>query len=204
MLNLVIRKIAILLLWLRMICARREGIVFFFRWLAAPLHVGSVVPSSQSLARAVANQIDLHSTQPIIELGGGTGSVTQALMETGIDPDRLIVVENDTHLCTLLRKRFPQLRIVQGDANQLTALLKPLGINSASSVVSSLPLLSLPKQTRNRIIRESFLLLGENGRFIQYTYGFGSPLADFNFYGQVTARIWLNFPPAFVWKFQGT
>lgn len=186
-----------------MMCARREGVVFFFRWLAAPLHVGSVVPSSQSLARAVANQIDLQSLQPIIELGGGTGSITKALLETGIDPDRLVVVENDTHLCTLLRKRFPQLRIVQGDACQLTAIFKLLGINSASSVVSSLPLLSLPKQTRHCIIRQSLLLLGKNGRFIQYTYGLGSPLADFNLYGKVTARIWLNFPPAFVWKFQG-
>lgn len=183
--------------------ATKRIIVFFFRWLATPLHVGSVVPSSQSLARAVASQIDFYSIEPIIELGGGTGNVTEALLETGIDPERLIVVENDTHLCTLLRNRFPQLRIVQGDASQLTELLKPLGINSASSVVSSLPLLSLPKEIRSLIIRQSLLLLRVNGRFIQYTYGFRSPLAGFALYGQVTARVWLNFPPAFVWKFQG-
>lgn len=184
-------------------CADRASILFFFRWLAAPLHVGSVVPSGQSLARAIAHQIDLHSMQPIIELGGGTGSITNALLETGIDPGRLIVIENDKHLCSVLRKRFPQLRIVHGDASQLIELLKPLFINSASSVVSSLPLLSLPKQTRYCIIRQSLLLLREHGYFIQYTYGFGSPLADFNIFGKVTARIWLNFPPASVWKFPG-
>lgn len=198
-----IRKITTFLPRLCNIFAKREKVLFFFRWIAAPLQVGSVFPSGQFLARAVASQIDLHSNQPIIELGGGTGSVTKAILEAGISPHRLIVVENDAHLCTLLRCRFPQLTIVQGNASQLVELLKPFGINSASSVVSSLPLRSLPKQTRRCIIRQSFLLLSENGRFIQYTYGLGSPLADFNLNGEVIARIWLNFPPASVWNFRG-
>jgi phosphatidylethanolamine/phosphatidyl-N-methylethanolamine N-methyltransferase len=198
-----IGNIGILLPWLNRICAKRESLLFFVRWLAAPLQVGSVMPSSNFLARAVANQIDLHSNQAVIELGGGTGSVTKALLETGINPERLVVIENDARLCVMLRQRFPQLSIVQGDASQLNELLKPLGISSASSVVSSLPLLSLPKLMRDRIIGQSLRLLGGNGRFIQYTYGLRSPLADFNLYGQVTARIWLNFPPASVWSFQG-
>lgn len=180
----------------------RGTAVFFIRWLAAPLHIGSVVPSSQYLARAIANQIDLHSSQPVIELGGGTGSVTHALLQTGMNPSRLIVVENDIYLCALLRRRFPRLCIVQGDASQLMQLLKPLGISAAASVVSSLPLLTLPKYTRDRIIRQSLQLLGEKGRFVQYTYGLGSPLADFDLCGRVAARIWRNFPPASVWNFQ--
>ena len=146
----------------------------------------------------------MHSGDPVIEPGGGTGHVTAGLLETGIDTDRLIVVEKDAQLCSLLRRRFPQLCIVHNDAGQLTQPLKPLGITFASSVVSSLPLLSLPKQTRNRIVSQSLLLLGENGRFIQYTYGPRSPHADFYLYGQVTARIWRNFLPASVWRFQGT
>ena len=198
----VIRKKTARLPWLIRMCAKQESVVFFLRWLAAPLHIGSVVPSSKCLARAIANEIDLHSNQPVVELGGGTGRVTQALLETGMDPDRLVVVENDAHLCALLRHRFPQVSVVQGDASQLSELLKPLGVDSASSVVSSLPLLSLPKQTRDRIIRQSLQLLSDKGRFIQFTYGLASPLADFNLYGRVTARIWLNFPPASVWNFQ--
>lgn len=200
--NLEIGRLATLVPWLNRVCSQQESVVFFSRWLASPLHVGSVIPSSQALARAVASQIDLHSNQPIIELGGGTGSVTKALLETGINPHRLIVVENDAQLCTLLRNRFPGLHIVHGDASHLAELLKPLGIDSAASVVSSLPLLSLPKPTRDRIIHQSMRLLADKGCFIQYTYGLGSPLADFNLDGQLTARIWLNFPPASVWNFQ--
>lgn len=179
-----------------------EHAVFFRRWLAAPLHIGAIMPSSRYLARAVARQIDLNSSLPVIELGGGTGSVTRALLETGLRPSRLIVVEYDRHLCALLRRRFPQLRIVHGDAGRLTQLLAPLGIHAASSVVSSLPLRTLPKPVRDRIVRESLQLLGSSGRFVQYTYGPGSPLAGFDICGRVADRIWLNLPPAAVWSFQ--
>lgn len=188
--------------WLSAASAEWEGALFLSRWLAAPRQVGSVVPSSPFLARAVASQIDLASDQPVIELGGGTGSVTKALLQTGIDPERLIVIEKDAFLCALLRRRFPQLRVLQGDALHLTELLAPLGIHSASSVVSCLPLLTLPKATRDRIVRRSLRLLAEGGRFIQYTYGLGSPLPDLDLRGRLTARVWLNVPPASVWNFE--
>jgi phosphatidylethanolamine/phosphatidyl-N-methylethanolamine N-methyltransferase len=191
-----------LLRWLNHRLGQWGHALFFFRWLAAPLHIGSMVPSGQHLARAIADQIDMHSDRPIIELGGGTGSVTKALLATGMDATRLVVIELDMHLCTLLRQRFPQVHIVHGDASQLVDLLNPLGIQSACSVVSSLPMLSLPRRTRDSIIRQSLHLLGEKGRFIQFTYGLGSPLADFNLDGRVAARIWRNFPPASVWNYQ--
>src|SRR5882724_11250656 len=133
-----IRNIAILLPWLSRICVKWESLVFFFRWLAAPMHVGSVMPSSQFLARAVANQIDLHSNQAVIELGGGAGSVTKALLETGIDPERLIVIENDARLCVMLRQRFPQLRIVQGDASRLSELLRVSELDNIIFLESSI------------------------------------------------------------------
>jgi phosphatidylethanolamine/phosphatidyl-N-methylethanolamine N-methyltransferase len=196
------KRMKVRLPWWVRVCAKRECVTFFLRWLAAPLRIGSVAPSSKYLARAIANEIDLNSALPVIELGGGTGSVTQALLETGMDPQRLVVVECDTHLCTMLRHRFPHVRIVQGDASKLIELLEPFGIDAVSAVVSGLPLLSLPRQSRDTIIRQSLWLLGSNGRFIQFTYGLGSPLADSNVYGELTARIWLNFPPASVWNFQ--
>ena len=201
--QLVIKKAAKhLAAWWTM-TVRRDGLVFFLRWLASPLQVGAAAPSSQFLARAIADQVDLRSAKPIIELGGGTGSVTSALLATGIDPGRLIVIERDARLCDLLRKRFPALKIVQGDATRLIDLLAPLGVDSASSVISSLPLRSLSRSKTEQIVCQSFLLLGKRDKFIQYTYGLRSPLADFNLYGKLTARIWLNFPPAFVWRFQG-
>jgi phosphatidylethanolamine/phosphatidyl-N-methylethanolamine N-methyltransferase len=181
-----------------------EAAIFFTRWLKAPHRIGAVAPSSRFLARAMATQVDLRRSGPVIELGGGTGSVTKALLDAGLPVDRLIVVERDVRLYKMLRRRFPQLRVVLGDARQLVELLRPLGIDAVSAVVSSLPLIAMSKAMRRQIIDQSFTLLGEAGRFIQYTYSLSSPLAgrEFGLRGRVAARVWLNFPPASVWNYR--
>jgi phosphatidylethanolamine/phosphatidyl-N-methylethanolamine N-methyltransferase len=184
--------------------AEEEVAIFFTSWLKAPHRIGAVAPSSRYLARAMATQVDLGRLEPVIELGGGTGSVTKALLEAGLPVDRLIVVERDVRLYKMLRRRFPHLRVVLGDARQLVELLRPLGIDAVSAVVSSLPLISMPKTMRRQIIDQSFALLGEAGRFIQYTYSLSSPLAgrEFGLRGRVAARVWLNVPPASVWNYR--
>jgi phosphatidylethanolamine/phosphatidyl-N-methylethanolamine N-methyltransferase len=181
-----------------------EVAVFFGRWLRAPHRIGAVAPSSRYLARAMAKQVDVGGADDVVvELGGGTGSVTKALLER-IPPERLIVVERDERLYHMLRRRFPQLRVLLGDARQLGSLLRPLGIDAVSAVVSSLPLVSMPKRIRRQIVDQSFALMGEAGRFIQFTYSLTSPLArrEFGLRGRVAARVWLNVPPAAVWSFR--
>jgi phosphatidylethanolamine/phosphatidyl-N-methylethanolamine N-methyltransferase len=181
-----------------------EVAVFFGRWLRAPHRIGAVAPSSRFLARAMAKQVDIRRPDMVIELGGGTGSVTKALLEVGVPAERLIVVERDERLYHMLRRRFPHLRIVLGDARQLVALLRPLGVGAVSTVVSSLPLISMPKLVRRQIVEQSFALLGEAGRFVQYTYSLTSPLArrELGLRGRVAERVWLNVPPASVWSFR--
>jgi phosphatidylethanolamine/phosphatidyl-N-methylethanolamine N-methyltransferase len=182
----------------------QEAALFLSRWLKAPNLIGAVAPSSRALARAMAHEIDPYGSGLIIELGGGTGSITQALLERGVAAERLIVVECDRALAAVLRHRFPSVKVVRGDAAELVALLQPLSIRCADAVVSSLPLLSMPKPLRRRIVEESFELLGADGTFVQFTYGVASPLAapEFGLKAEIAERIWLNFPPAAVWRFR--
>jgi phosphatidylethanolamine/phosphatidyl-N-methylethanolamine N-methyltransferase len=182
----------------------RETALFFLRWLKSPARIGAVAPSSRQLARAMARQVAAIGTDPVIELGGGTGSVTRALLESGIAPERLVVVERDERLFRILQRHFPGVRVVRGDARRLRQLLAPLGITKAAAVVSSLPLISLPRQTGLRIVAESFALLGEGRPLVQFTYGLTSPLARerLGLKGRITARIWANLPPAFVWRYE--
>jgi phosphatidylethanolamine/phosphatidyl-N-methylethanolamine N-methyltransferase len=184
--------------------ADREAALFFVRWLKAPHLIGAVTPSSRRLARAMAREVRSTGTGPIIELGGGTGSVTRALLESGIDPKRLIVVERDEHLHSLLKERFPALTVLRGDARQLRALVAPLGITNAAAIVSSLPLVTIPRRERKRIVAESLALLGAHAPFVQFTYGLTSPLAHpkYGVSGRIVARIWRNLPPASVWRFE--
>ena len=184
--------------------ADREAALFFVRWLKAPHRIGAVAPSSRHLGRAMARQVRGVGPGPIIELGGGTGSVTKALLEAGVEPERLIVVERDEKLHRILQAHFPRLRVIQGDARKLRRLLAPLGITEAAAVVSSLPLVSMPRMTMNRILVECFSLLGEGRPFIQFTYGVVSPIARERkgLTGRVTAHIWANLPPASVWRYE--
>lgn len=181
----------------------KEAALFLSRWLKAPHLIGALAPSSQHLARAMARQVDLDGAELVVELGGGTGSITRALLEGGLPPERLVVVERDEALHHLLRQRFPGLRVLRGDAAHLVSLLRAYGITGASTVVSSLPLLSMPKSLRQRIVEQAFALLDEKGALVQFTYGVASPIAacGLDLVGEVVARVWRNFPPAAVWRF---
>lgn len=178
--------------------------LFLASWLKAPHRMGAVMPSGRALARAMAREVDIGGGGCVIELGGGTGSITRALLERGLPPERLVVVERDSKLAALLRKRFPGVKVVRGDATNLVALLRPLGIDGADAVVSSLPLLSMPKPVRRRIVEEAFAFLGEDGPLVQFTYGMASPLAapELGLAAEVADRVWVNFPPAAVWRFR--
>ena len=179
-----------------------EGL-FLARWLKAPQQIGALFPASRHLARAMAEQIAPEAGL-VIELGGGTGSVTQALLDAGLPPERLIVVERDPAFYVLLKKRFPLLRVLRGDATRLRSLVAPLGVSRAAAIVSSLPLLSMPSAMRQRIVEESFALLADRGIFVQYTYGAFSPLRrrKSGLKGEIAERVWRNFPPASVWRFR--
>jgi phosphatidylethanolamine/phosphatidyl-N-methylethanolamine N-methyltransferase len=181
-----------------------EVAVFLGRWLKAPHRIGALAPSSRYLARAMARQIDPRHARLVIELGGGTGSITRALLAAGLPPEKLIVVERDERLHRMLSERFPQLRVLQGDAAQLVQLLRPLGVTTVSAIVSSLPLLSMPKRLRHRIVEQSFALLGERGSMVQFTYGIASPLPEREFpvAGKVMGLVWRNIPPAVIWRYQ--
>jgi phosphatidylethanolamine/phosphatidyl-N-methylethanolamine N-methyltransferase len=185
----------------------RDGdlVLFLSRWIKAPLRIGALAPSSPHLGREMARAIDTRNAALVVELGGGTGRITRALLDAGVSAERLVVIENDEKLAALLRARFPQLRIVQGDARDLRELLRPLGIVAASAVISGLPLLSMPLETQRRIVDQAFDLMGEDGTFVQFTYGPVSPVtarARSGLVGEVTGRVWRNFPPASVWRYR--
>ncbi|HEY5211251.1 MAG TPA: methyltransferase domain-containing protein [Stellaceae bacterium] len=179
--------------------------LFLSRWIRSPLRIGALAPSSPYLGREMARAIDARAAKLVVELGGGTGRITRALLDAGVAPDRLIVIENDEKLASLLRQRFPELRIVQGDARDLTALLSPLGVTQVSAVISGLPLLSMPQDVQERIVEQAFALMGEDGTFVQFTYGPVSPVmgrAREGLIAEVTGRVWRNFPPASVWRYR--
>ena len=153
----------------------------------------------------MAHAVDPAGTGPVIELGPGTGPITQAMLARGVAPSRLVLVEFDTAFCRLLRKRFPGVQVVQGDAYRLRDSLAGVLEAPAAAVVSSLPLLTKPETGRLALLEDAFALMGPGGVFVQFTYGMTSPIprrpAD-DFEAEVSAPVWLNLPPARVWVYR--
>jgi phosphatidylethanolamine/phosphatidyl-N-methylethanolamine N-methyltransferase len=180
-----------------------EPMLFLKRWLKDPLSIGAIVPSSRDLADAMARLVPTGTAGPVIELGGGTGVITRALLDAGVAAERLVVVERDRALHALLVQRFPQVRIVLGDARELTTLLRSFGVMQVSAIVSGLPLLAMRESARDRIVREGFALLPPGAPFIQFTYGLSSPIPrrKLGVHGELKTRVLNNLPPASVWLY---
>src|ERR1035437_4342277 len=97
---------------------------FIRSWIEKPLSTGAVMPSSKSLAPTMARYVERKTSGPVTELGPGPGAVTQALVQRGVDPARLILVEFNPDFCRLLRTRYPAATVGQGDAYRLRRLLE--------------------------------------------------------------------------------
>jgi phosphatidylethanolamine/phosphatidyl-N-methylethanolamine N-methyltransferase len=178
---------------------------FIRSWIEKPLSTGAVMPSSRVLARAMARYVDPRSQGPVIELGPGTGPVTQALVRHGVDPARLILVEFNPDFCRLLRTRYPAATVVQGDAYRLRRLLESYVEEPAAAVVSGLPLVTKPLRTRLRLISDAMTLLAEGAPFVQFTYAMLPPIPKelSGVRAESSELIWMNLPPARVWVYRG-
>jgi phosphatidylethanolamine/phosphatidyl-N-methylethanolamine N-methyltransferase len=177
---------------------------FIRTWLEKPLAVGAVTPSGRALARTMAAYVDASVPGAIIELGPGTGPITEALVAQGVDPLRLVLVEYDATFCALLRARYPGATVMQGDAYGLKRLLAGLIQEPAAAVVSGLPLFTKPLQTRLRLLFEAFGLMSPGAPFIQFTYNAVPPIPTRldRVRAQASERVWMNIPPARVWVYR--
>ncbi len=181
-----------------------DGVRFIRTWMEKPLSIGAVTPSSRVLARAMAAYVDPNTDGPVIELGPGTGPVTEALLAQGIDPARLVLVEFDPTFCRLLRQRYPAATVVQGDAYSLKRVLGSQSREPAAAVVSGLPLFTKPLKTRLKLLYEAFALMAPDAPFVQFTYATVPPIPKVldRVRWEASERIWMNIPPARIWVYR--
>lgn len=180
-----------------------DEVRFLRSWIEKPLHMGAVMPSSKALARTVARYVDPHSDGPVIELGPGTGAITDALIAHGVAEKRLVLVEFDPGFCALLRERYPQASVIQGDAYNLDLTLAELK-EPAAAMVSGLPLVTKPMLVRLKLMRDAFLKMEAGAPFIQFTYSVAPPIPKSlpGIRTQASERVWMNLPPARVWVYR--
>ena len=181
-----------------------DEVRFLRSWIEKPLHMGAVMPSGRVLARTMAQYVNIDSTDPVVELGPGTGAITNALIEHGVDQKRLVLVEYNPGFCALLRDRYPQATVVQGDAYTLRDSLWSVLGAPVAAVVSGLPLVTKPMLTRLKLIRDAFAMLTPGAPFVQFTYSVAPPIPKSlpGVLTEASERIWMNLPPARVWVYR--
>ncbi len=176
---------------------------FLRLWLERPLAIGAVMPSGKVLARKMASYVDPRIPGPIVELGPGTGPVTDALIRRGVAQDRLILVEFNPEFCQLLKRRFPKATIIQGDAYDLQETLSGIMQEPAAATVSSLPLFTKPMDHRLDLLEAAQSVMHPDAPFIQFTYAVVPPMPTRSdlYRASGSDRIWRNLPPARVWVY---
>jgi phosphatidylethanolamine/phosphatidyl-N-methylethanolamine N-methyltransferase len=180
-----------------------DNLRFLRALIARPKNIGAVAPSSRALARAIARQLDPNRPGPVLELGPGTGVITAALLERGIAPERLTVIEYDPDFAAAIAARFHGLHVVQGDAFDLKRTLGARLTEPFAGIVSGIPLLNFPMARRLAYMEMLAGQLAPGATLIQFSYGMHAPVAPPPGHNvHCAALVWANLPPARVWVYR--
>ena len=176
--------------------------LFLKRWLANPLQMGSIIPSSPVLCRKVVEQVRCGPEQFVLELGAGTGVISQALLKSGFPANKLIVVEIVPEMAHHLRSSLPGVTVLAGDARELSTLLPAQFQGRIGTVICGIPLVLLPVPEQKRFI-DAIESVARGVGFLHYSYCATSPLPWRKHHLSARREAWtpLNFPPASVWRY---
>ena len=181
-----------------------EELRFFKGWIDKPKAVGSIIPTSSVTARRMASVINAASGLPVLEVGPGTGVITRAILGVGIKPENLYAVEYSEDFVRHLRRHYPGVNVIQGDAFDLD---KTLGDKSGlvfDTVVSGVPLLNFPVERRIGYLNSLLDRMPAGRPVIQLTYGPLSPIPAGR--GDYTVEhfdfVIRNIPPTQLWIYR--
>lgn len=184
-----------------------ENIQFLQAFLKNPAKVGSIAPSSPELAQKMIEGIAPSADKIVLELGVGTGAITKFLQDSVPNEDSYLGIELDRNLVKSLKKNYPDLKIVCGNATETHHIHQKSHLGKVSYIICCLPFVSLPNEVGERILLEidKFMQTGCTFRTFQYAHGYYFPsaikLREFmrNRYGKAkrSQLIVKNVPPAY-------
>jgi phosphatidylethanolamine/phosphatidyl-N-methylethanolamine N-methyltransferase len=181
-----------------------EDFRFFRGWIKKPGEVGSVKPTGKEAARLMASFIPLDSDLPVLELGPGTGVITQAILDRGVAPEKLVSIEYSLDFYKYLVPRFPGVHFIHGDAFEAEKLLAGTQFTKFSAIISAVPLLNISKPSRIELVSTSLNRIANHGPYVQISYGPRAPTPAISGVYKVEASDWVmkNVPPARVFVYR--
>jgi phosphatidylethanolamine/phosphatidyl-N-methylethanolamine N-methyltransferase len=177
--------------------------------LRRPATVGALTPSSPRLAAVLSSVVPREGTPVVVELGPGTGAVSEVIAQRLPPGARHLAVELDPNMVAFLERTLPSLEIVQGDARDLGKLLADRSIDHVDAVVAGLPWALFDQATQDAALGQVSKAIGATGAFTTFGYLHGMTLAAARRFRAtlrdtfeevlVSATVWRNLPPAFVY-----
>jgi len=171
--------------------------------LSNPAAIGAVAPSSPALAAAITASIPSIAGK-VLELGCGTGVFTREMLRKGVDPARLVLVEQDEAMSSSLRTQFPQASVLQVSAQELSRHRHP-ELDGIGAAICGLPLRNMSKAHHHRLLTAVFDAMAEGGSMDLFTYGVRCPISAgvLDACGLAARRVGFvpfNLPPASVFR----
>ena len=172
--------------------------------IRSPQRLGAVAPTSAVVCDVIASHISAGSQLPVLELGPGTGPVTDAILRRGIAEKDIVAIEYDQKFCDDWSARYPAAKIVQGNALDLDQTLAHLGDQQFDCVVSAIPMLNFSQADQAMFLDAAFKRIAPGRPIIQITYGNRSPIIVNDSAVEISSskRILRNLPPAKIWTYR--
>ncbi|WP_245413833.1 class I SAM-dependent methyltransferase [Fulvimarina endophytica] len=177
---------------------------FFANWIRHPIAMGAVAPSSKAYCRKMVDKASTELDGPILELGPGLGAVTRALLEKGVDPARITSIEYEPKFADALKRRFPEITVIQGNGFDLDATLGERRDEKFAAILFAIPIVSEKAEWRQTLFRDYFSRLRSGGNITQLSYMWTPPVPAVPgvFSVSSTDIVWNNIPPARVWIYE--
>ena len=174
--------------------------------------VGAIAPSSRHLAAAMLETIDFKPGLRLAEYGPGTGPFTDAILRRvhAARPGGVtfFAVERNEELASVLRGRFPDLRLTVDSVENIERVCQEQGVDNLDAIVSGLPWASFPEELQRRILDATVRVLRPGGQLVTFAYQIGrytkagkrfARLLPTYFSSVSRSRlVWRNMPPAYV------
>ena len=152
---------------------RSSSLALFTRnFFKSPAMLGSVVPSSSFLVNDMMSQVDWNRARVLVEYGPGVGTFTREILKR-MRPDGVVIaIELNTDFVEYLRREIadPRLRVVQGSAARVRAILAEQGLDAADYIISGLPYKNMADTLRRQILDESRRALRPDGSMVLFQY----------------------------------
>ena len=183
---------------------------FLREFITNPVTTGSVAPSSRFLAQAIVDGLDLPAADAVLEYGPGTGVFTEFVVR-GLRPNtKFAAIELNPHFAQTFRKRYPELLLFQDSVANVKTICDQAGIEQVDCIVSGLPWATFPESLQVQCLEEMMRVLKPGGQFVTFSYVHSQLLAGAKRFTKIlpdyfsivsnSPIVWLNVPPAFVYR----